>query len=199
VRIYVEGGGNQRSTLNNCRQAFRLFLEKVVPRGSFEIIASGDRNKAFKDFRLALKQHPQDYIILLVDSEEAVLGGPWPHLANRRGDHWNRPRGATDDQAHLMVQAMESWFLADRQVLIDYYGQGFLANALPRQANIEIVPKKDVFRALKNASRNTAKKGEYHKTRHGFDLLERIDPNRVRHASLHADRLFLVLEREAAA
>jgi len=90
---------------------------------------------------------------------------------------------------------MESWFLADKQVLTEYYGQGFLAGSLPGQPNIELVAKQDVFNALQHASRKT-QKGEYHKTRHGFDLLELINPKRVRTASPHAERFLAVLERE---
>ena len=137
-------------------------------------------------------------MILLVDSEEAVATDPWQHLAARQGDEWHRPTGASDDSAHLMVQVMEAWFLADRQVLADYYGQGFIAGSLPGQQNIELISKPDVFKALQHASKNTKTKGEYHKTRHGFDLLERIDPNLVRAASVHAERLFTVLQRETA-
>jgi hypothetical protein len=79
------------------------------------------------------------------------------------------------DQAHLMVQAMESWFLADQQALADYYGQGFLRNSLPGQPDIEQIAKEEVFRVLRHASRHT-QKGEYHKTRHGFELLEENRP-----------------------
>jgi hypothetical protein len=197
VLIYVEGG-SQGSTKTACRAAFTSFFEKVIPSRSFKVIASGDRAKTYQDFRTALSVHSDSYVMLLIDSEEAVVAGPWQHLANRRGDHWLRPHGATEDQAHLMVQLMESWFLANRQVLADYYGQGFLLNSLPGQANIEQIPKADVLRALKHASRQT-KKGEYHKTRHGFDLLERIDPQLVGMASHHASRLITVLTREAAA
>lgn len=194
VRIYVEGGF-QGSTKNNCREAFRSFLEKTIPPRSFTVIASGSRHDAFEDFRDALKRHPEDYNLLLVDSEEPVKGGAWQHLRDRPGDHWHRPTTASEDQAHLMVQVMESWFLAHKEVLIDYYGQGFLAGSLPGQPNIELIAKQDVFNALQHASRKT-KKGEYHKTRHGFDLLELIDPKRVRAASHHAERLLAVLERE---
>lgn len=197
ILIYVEGG-YQGSTKTACRLAFRTFFEKVIPSRAFQIIASGDRAKTYRDFCLAVKQHPDDYVVLLVDSEDAVVAGPWQHLATRRGDRWRRPHGATDDQAHLVVQVMESWFLADRQVLVDYYGQGFLANSLPGQVNIEQIPKHDVLLSLKHATRRTAKK-EYHKTRHAFCLLEQIDPQRVRAASHHADRLLTVLARETAA
>ena len=98
-----------------------------------------------------------------------------------------------------MVQVMESWFLADRHVLAAYYGQGFNVSSLPGQPNIELISKRDVFQALRLASKNTKTKGEYHKTRHGFDLLEMIEPNLVRAASAHAGNLFTVLQRETAA
>jgi hypothetical protein len=159
------------------------------------VIASGSRNDTFQDFRDALKRHPNDYVILLVDSEEPVVKGPWQHLRERTEDNWPRPANTGDDQAHLMVQVMESWFLADKQVLANYYGKGFLPNSLPSQPNIELVAKKDVFNGLQNASKKT-KKGEYHKTRHGFDLLALIDPALVRGASNHADQLLIVLQRE---
>jgi Domain of unknown function (DUF4276) len=194
VRIYVEGGF-EGSTKTDCRKAFRLFFEKVIQHGSFRVIASGDRATAFKDFRTALQQHPGDFVMLLVDSEEEVQAEPWEHLRLRTGDGWLRPTGATDEQAHMMVQVMESWFLADQPTLAGYYGQGFLANSLPKQPDIETIPKAKVYASLQHATKPT-QKGEYHKTRHGFDLLELINPGLVRAASIHAERLFVVLERE---
>ena len=195
VLIYVEGG-SQGSTKSACRQAFRLFLEKVIPRGSFQVIACGSRSEAFQDFQVALRSHPTDYIILLVDSEEAVFARPWAHLQTRVGDGWRQPNGTSEDQAHLMVQVMESWFLADRNTLADYYGQSFRASSLPRRSNVELIPKRDVLRALEQASKQTLK-GPYHKTKHAFDLLELINPTPVRAASVHADRLFNVLLKVA--
>jgi hypothetical protein len=196
ILVYVEGGA-QGSTKAACRLAFRSFFSKSIPTRAFRVIASGDRAKTFRDFRLALVQHPDDYVILLVDSEGPVALGPWQHLAAREGDRWTRPVGVVDDQAQLMVQVMEAWFLADRQALTDYYGQGFLANSLPGQQDVEQIPKDQILRVLKHATRQTTKKGEYHKTRHAFELLERIDPQQVRMASHHAEQLFTVLTREA--
>jgi len=190
----VEGGG-QGSTKTDCRQGFRLFFQQIVPTGSFKVIACGGRDVAFQDFRTALNQHPHDYVVLLVDSEEAVTVGPWQHLKNRVGDNWDRPAGVTDDQAHLMVQAMEAWLLADHPALIAYYGSGFLNASLPGHRNVELILKRDALNALQHATEHTTK-GEYHKTRHGFDLLARVDAEKVRLASNHANRLFNVLERE---
>jgi len=138
------------------------------------------------------------FLMLLVDSEGPVADGTasWDHLHAR--DRWRRPDGADDDQAHLMVQCMESWFLADRAALTDYFGQGFLINSLPHRADVEGIPKADVERGLARATVRT-RQGRYHKTRHGFHLLARIDPEQVRRASQHAHSLFEALERIAIA
>lgn len=196
VRIYLEGGA-RGAAKGNCRKAFRSFFGKVIARESFELIASGDRYTAYKHFCLALKRHPEDYIVLLVDSEAAVTASPWQHLATRAEDKWPRPSGAHDDQVHLMVQVMESWFLADRETLAEYYDKGFLASSLPGQSNVEMISKQDVLKALQHSSKKT-QKGPYHKTKHGFDLLELIEPTRVRAASNHADRLLSMLEKITA-
>jgi len=194
--MYVEGGF-EGITKSNCRKAFRLFLEKSIPPGSFQVIASGDRHKAYDDFCTALTQHTDDYVILLVDSEEPVLRPPWEHLALRVGDGWRCPTDASEEQAHLMVQVMESWFLADVDAVAEYYGQHFHRASLPRNSDIEQVGKSVVYSSLDSATKRT-QKGSYHKTKHGFDLLERIDPKRVRAASRHAERLLTVLQRETA-
>ena len=72
-----------------------------------------------------------------MDSEGPVAqgAGPWAHLRARDG--WIRPADATDENAHLMVQCMETWFLADRDNLADYFGHGFNPNALPAREEIE--------------------------------------------------------------
>lgn len=88
-------------------------------------------------------------------------------------------------QVHLMVQCMESWFLADKTSLEEFYGQGFRPNALPANPAVEDVLKKDVMEGLARATQGTTM-GEYHKTRHGFAILERLDPAKVSERSLHA-------------
>lgn len=194
VRIYVEGGG-KGIAMNDCRRAFTSFFGKVVETKSFTVIPSGDWASTLRNFRWALRDHPGDNVILLVDSDERVSLGVWQHLKKRQGNKWTRPSGSSDCQGHLMVQVMESWFLADKKVLSEYYGKEFRSGALPRQTNIELVPKRQVLDALKHASQTT-QKGQSHKRRHGFDLLGLINPELVRSASHHAERLLAVLERE---
>jgi len=95
-----------------------------------------------------------------------------------------------------MVQCMEAWFLADREKLSAFYGDCFRARALPAGRDVEQILKKEIYDALAQATR-TCKKGIYHKTAHAFEILQQIDPEKVRAASAHADRFFVILLREA--
>ena len=149
----------------------------------------GGRMKAFKDFRTALKKAgAEDFIVLLVDSEDSlgVEEGSWAHL--KRRDNWDKPVAATDENAHLMVQCMESWFLADN---------GFHRKALPARPEVEDISKKDVLDSLKAASRHCGKKGKYDKGQHSFEILASLDPAKVTAFSPHAKRLIETLIRKA--
>ncbi|WP_069472653.1 DUF4276 family protein [Candidatus Marithrix sp. Canyon 246] len=196
VHIYVEGGGDQNLTLTKCRRGFSQFFKKIVPSGyQPKIIACGSRMQAYNRFCTAIVQYRDVLCILLVDSEAPVADnhGSWRHL--KVIDNWNPPSSATDDNAYLMVQCMESWFLADRKTLAEFYGQGFNLNALPKQQNIEKIAKNDLNQGLDAATRHTKTKGKYHKVRHGFDILAKIDPQKVAQVSKHAKRLFNLLSQ----
>lgn len=110
--------------------------------------------------------------VLLIDSEGALT----TQLADRVG----RQVGG-DNSVFFMVQLMESWFLADRQTLQAYYGAEFNARTLPGNPNVEDVPKLDVERGLRNATRR-CNKGAYSKTTHAPDLLNQLDPTTVYNA-----------------
>ena len=130
--------------------------------------------------------------MLLVDSEGPVSegSGPWTRLRNH--DNWTKPERASDDNAHLMVQCMEAWFLADQDALTAYFGSGFAENALPANPNVEQVPKSDIDAGLRNATRRTSSR-TYDKGRDSFAILGELDPNLVARASVHADRLLRAL------
>jgi hypothetical protein len=131
-------------------------------------------------------------MLLLVDSEGPLTAAPTEHIV--RGDGAARElAGIADDQVHLMVEAMEAWIVSDASALSGYYGQGFQASALPRNRNIEKVPKQQLFTALEAATRGT-QKGRYHKTHHAPELIERLAPATVRKRAPHCDRLFEMLE-----
>jgi hypothetical protein len=194
VRIYVEGGGNTGALKSECRRGFSEFFAKILPVGRQpKVIACGSRNEALDNFRTALREHSKEHVVLLVDAEAPVApeATVWAHLKQRDG--WAPPAGATEDNSHLMVQCMESWFLADVETLASYFGQGFQASALPRNPNIEEIAKPLVFRALEAATRQTKTKGSYSKGGHSFAILAVIDANKVRRASPYAERLATAL------
>ncbi len=190
VKLYVEGGGHRNTLRRECRAGFREFLEKAGLKGNMPtIVACGSRNDAYNKFSKE-KSGNNEIAMLLVDSEGPVAdpatdAQPWRHLNSH--DRWERPARASDAQCHLMVQTMESWFLADRQTLGDYYGQGFRASALPADPNIEQVAKQAVDAGIAAATRSAAK-GRYSKSKHSFDLLAKIDPAKVTNASPYAQR-----------
>jgi Domain of unknown function (DUF4276) len=196
IRVYVEGGGDQKRTLDLCRQAFAKFFSKVAPPDNRpRVIPCGGRRATFDDFCNALKTHRDEFVLLLVDSEGPVGKGAsvWDFLHNRSEDGWTRPAAAEDQQAHLMVQCMEAWLIADKERVCAFYGDGFLKNSLPQRPEVELIPKLDLIRAIEHASAPT-QKGQYHKIRHGFNLLEQIDAVKVGDASPHAAQLFSVLK-----
>ncbi len=90
-----------------------------------------------------------------------------------------------------MVQCMESWFYADKESLAGFFGAGFNSNALSG-ADVEDIPKVDVERGLRFASRSS-RKGPYHKGRHSFEILRMLDVDKICDASPHAKRLIATL------
>jgi hypothetical protein len=70
----------------------------------------------------------------------------------------------------LMVQCLESWFLADKAALEKYYGRQFMNDNLPGNPNIEEIPKQDVVDGLKAATRGTDKRARETTTRQNMVL-----------------------------
>lgn len=162
------------------------------------VVACGGRSRAYDRFRTSHETAgPDDLPILLVDSEAPVAeADPWEHVKLRAGDGWQRPDGASQDQIHLMVQAMEAWFHADKEKVQEYFGQGFRLASLTQRTDIDNIPKVDLFAGMQAATRACPKKGEYSKGQHSFEILALIDPTKVRAASpQHAGRLLNVLDR----
>ena len=189
TRIYVEGGGSSKTLNTACRRGFVKFIENAGLAGNMpKIVACGSRNDTYQSFRKAVSGG-NGTAMLLVDSEGPVTeDGPWQHLKSTDG--WDLPNAVTDDQCHLMVQVMESWFLADRDALQSFYGQGFRPQDLPQNPEIERIPKQDVLTGLSQATRNTK---SYKKGADSFQILERLAPDKIRNASGCADRFILTL------
>lgn len=194
IKIYVEGGGNKSKLRAECRKGFSTFLEKAGFQGKMpKIIACGSRNNAYSLFKIA--HNNNEICLLLVDAEEPIPARykPWQHLKDRDG--WSKPSNATEEQCHMMVLLMESWFLADKEALQEYYGQGFRADAIPQYNNVEIVPKDDVLDKLRRATRDTTK-GSYKKGSHSFNILAILNPDKVKQASPYAKRFLEQLDQQ---
>ena len=160
------------------------------------IVACGGRQSAYTDFCIALSNG--EPAMLLIDSEDPVVATqPWLHLLNRPEDHWVQPAGANNDHCHLMVQCMEAWFLADRQTLQAFFGQGFNTNALPADANpIEGITKQQIYQSLDDATSKCKTKTPYRKSEHSFKLLTLIDPAKITAASEWAKRFVDELKKQ---
>lgn len=200
IRVYVEGGGDKKEQKQKIRIGFSAFLEEIraqdARRRSVRVTACGSRDRAFKAFCSALRNNPNDFIVLLVDSEEPVRSGdtPWRHLCSR-DSHWQRDDPQVpDDRYHLMAQTMEAWFIADPATLQSYYGHDYNANPIPQTNDVEQIDKDTLGNALHAATRRT-QKGPYHKINHASDLLQLINPDTVRQRASHCARLFRVLSR----
>lgn len=195
MTLYVEGGG-AGALKTECRKGFCAFLRRAGVRPEPRIVACGTRRHAYERFCLAVAAGDTAY--LLVDSEAPVAtehqagspddGHPWRHLKARPGDGWDVPAGAEGWHCHLMVECMESWFVADASALATYFGQGFAPNALPKRRDVEAISKPTIFGALSTATKACKTKAPYGKGAHSFEILARIDPVSVQAASPWARR-----------
>ncbi len=192
IRLYIEGAA-KGSEAAKLRAGFRVFLDslyQLAQQKGFRFhppITCGSGDEAYQDFKDARNRHKEAMIFLLVDAEKAVGENvtPWAHLK------WDS-LGLDDSHCHLMAQTMESWLIADKVALADFYKQGFNPNALPQNPRIEEIPKTDLFDGLHRATEKTSK-GRYHKTIHAPEILKRLDVAKVRQAAPHCERLFQTL------
>lgn len=192
VKIYVEGGGNDNSRLcAELRQGFQsLFISAGFSGKLPSVVASGSRNDAFSDFETAMKRVKKDEVILLlVDSEDSVTSTltKWEHVQKR--DSWNKPTNANEDNLFFMVECMESWFLADKDALNNFYGKDFHENSLPKTADLESIKKTAIITTLEKATKDTTK-GIYGKGAHSFKVLAVVDAKKVEKHGIHAKDFF---------
>ena len=193
VRLLVEGGGSSETSDKDFRQAWGRFFAAAGLTGRLPKVVRGEgREQTFDKFKSALRRRRRDEIVLiLVDSEGPVATrqSAWQHLHNQ--DNWERPPDADDDSAHLMVQLMETWFLADRTALRNFFGPLFNENPFRAWQNLEDVHKDTVLNAMDQATRDCQKR--YRKGRVSFELLGHIDPRQVTAACPHARELLYYL------
>ena len=195
--VYVEGGGDSSALHSRCREGFRKLLEKAGFLGKMPTVKScGSRRAAYDGFCADLMGkgvEPSEFPVLLVDSEAPVESLAWEHLRSRDG--WVKPTGAQDDHAHLMVQCMETWILADHKAVKDFFGQGFREGSLPPLNDLEQRSKGAVQESLVNASRDCGPRRKYEKGKRSFELLAQLDPGKLE-CLPHFSRLIAVLRKK---
>ncbi len=197
VKVYVEGGGSTQFTRDPLRDGFDIFchdLKLLAYNNDCELtfILCGGKTETIRDFKKALISNNDAIKVLLVDSDGPVTQQPKKHLKIKIPE-------VTDDQCHLMVQIMESWFLADLNALRGFYIDELDDKELNKYQdinNVENIDKKDIEQVLIQATKETSYGNywEYGKTLHASKILKRLNANTVRKKAKHCDRLFTTLE-----
>lgn len=193
IIIYIEGDTKQKGKGNaiTLRQGFREFFKELAEKIKIPIDLKlvGARELTIKIFLAEQEYNPQSFSVLLVDSEGEIGENETPKMFLQKVSDKFDFKNIKDEQCHLMVQLMESWFLADKEKLAEFYGKNFNAKALPQNKNVEQIPKNDVITGLKNATRNTSKK-EYGKGSHSGEILQKIDSRKIGESAPHCEKLF---------
>jgi len=182
--IYLEGGAsgpNSKELDIRCREGFRKLLENCgfgEQRRMPRLIASGGRDAVFDDFSTAQTNKGADeYLAMWIDSEEGManINAAWNHLQNvTTVPKWVRPAGVTDDQVLFMTTCMETWIVADRQMLDVHYGSDLQESALPPLDNLEQRSRHDIQDSLAHATRDCT--NAYKKGKRSFALLGKLSP-----------------------
>lgn len=190
VVIYIEGGGEGQLYDVIFRKAWSHFFRKAGFEGRMpRIVRGGGRDETFRRFRIKINEgRPGEAPLLLVDSEAPVQPG---HSARQhleeRDRQWEWPDGVGDGDVFMMVQAMETWFVADRLLLKRYFGNQLRENKLKAWPALEDVPKQTILDALADATAGCPK--VYAKGKVSFEILQDLDPSRVETACPHAKQL----------
>ena len=196
AKIYVEGGGppddgpesdlssggerveiRDKSLSIECREEFTRLLQRCgLSKGRFQAIPSGGGGDAWNDFQDAYKTAAgQYYVAMLIDSEEAVenIEETWNHLA--RYWNWEKPLSADDDQVLFMTRCMETWIVADHDILEKHFGNELNVEELPPLDNLEGLSPGGLKNRLKFATRFCCE--PYDEGRNSFKVLGKLNPD----------------------
>ncbi len=199
VRLYVEGGpvGVDSDALRAFRSAFKNHLVRLDPRlKNMEVIARGSVHTTVKSYAEGFRQYAGERnLALLVDSDGPVTAASCAEHLRSKLDSAHVPAEARVN-LFLMVQCMESWFVADFVALQACFGNKLRQNALPRNLNVEAISVKDVLAALHESLRQSPT-AKYRKVQHGTRILAELNPAQVAGKSRHARELHEFLRKAA--
>ena len=160
----------------------------------FKLIAGGPRTETVADFLRSCRLRPSDLNVLLIDSEGPVPVTEEAIRSLRAQGWWDRSVTCDDSQINLMVQAMESWFVADPKALVEHFGQDFNTGGLPNPQNAESVAPANLVSAIRRCLPQGRRRRNYDKVADGAKLLGLIDADRVSLYCPHFARLRAFLD-----
>jgi Domain of unknown function (DUF4276) len=167
VILFVEGEAN--SPNGDLRQGLTKLLAKKLNKKLPSITLGNGKSQTIRKF--LKNQLPCDLALLLIDLDK-------PQTEIEADLKENQLLSCRQD-VFYMIQEMESWFLSQPEMLDKFYG----VDANGKQVSEKITKKRanefaEPDKELQRLTRYT-KKGEYHKIKHGIELLKLLDANQL--------------------
>ena len=189
VNIVFEGSSQLRRGFS---QLFELHVGRArLQRLKVNLIAGGSKMEAIKNFMRYCSRYSESLNVLLVDSDGPVTGTTqYLHNSLHSLSIWGSDTPCSDEQVHLMIQAMEAWFAADPQSLRRHFGRNFNVRALPSPQSAEVVSAADLLTAIRRGLPQNRRRRGYDKVSDGVELLGLIDPDVVSQHCGHFRRLW---------
>lgn len=130
IRIYIEGDTSQKgkNTDISLRQGFNSFFRELIEKAkekniTLRPITYGSKFETFKKFIDGKREYPESFVLFLLDSDAPIDDNETPKtFLQKQNPNWHL-KEAEENQCHLMVQMMESWFFADKEKLAEFYGK----------------------------------------------------------------------------
>jgi hypothetical protein len=204
VVVYVEGGGPTRLQQKEFRTGldqFFISLKKLADDNDCRLTFSprGGIEQVLADFDIAYNPPSTEIYYLLVDSDGPVISVPRNHLKTKFSSYrFLDDKKIPDNRIHLMVQVMESWFIADISALERFFGEGFDSAQIPQDQEIESIDGDVAINSLKSASKGSSR-GEYKlysTIEFETGILKQLNPDILKDKAPHCKRLFEILELE---
>lgn len=167
VILFIEGESNTPN--GDLRQGFSKLLEQKLKGKLPKIILGDGKTKAIDKFKN--NQLKGDLFLLLIDLDKPKK--------EKEADLLENKLVAQKDNVFYMIQEMESWFLSQPEILDTFYGidnqRKKVSEKMPEKKASDFVnPDEKLIELTKNT-----KKGEYHKIRHGVELLKLLDATQL--------------------
>jgi hypothetical protein len=159
--LFIEGANAPKNVEAAFREAFKKLLSQKIsvrPR----INMGGGKGPTIRQFLNCKSQ----LSILLVD-----LDG---HVSTRESDLTKNNLQGRKDLVHYMIYEMEGWILSQPEILDEYYNAKISDRVTKKHGGEFPEPDKELERLTKDT-----KKGPYHKVRHGIDLVEKLNAEKL--------------------